>query len=38
MMDAALMEDAIIEVRAFRERAAAAVWLGVPLELLGPLE
>ena len=31
-----LMEDAIIEVRAFRERQAAADWLDVPLELLLP--
>ena len=32
----ALMEDAIIQVRAFRERAAVAEWLGVPLEILQP--
>jgi hypothetical protein len=32
----ALMEEAIIQVRAFRERAAAAEWLGVPLEVLQP--
>jgi hypothetical protein len=32
----ALMEEAIIHVRAFRERAAAAEWLGVPLEILQP--
>ncbi|PYJ92484.1 MAG: hypothetical protein DME54_13200 [Verrucomicrobia bacterium] len=30
----ALMEEAIIQVRAFRERATAAEWLGVPLEIL----
>jgi len=30
------MEEAIIQVRAFRERAAAAEWLGVPLEILEP--
>ncbi len=30
----ALMEEATIQVRAFRERAAAAEWLGVPLEIL----
>ena len=29
-----LMYDAMIEVRAFRERAAAATWLEVPLKLL----
>ena len=32
----ALMEEATIQVRAFRERAAAAEWLGVPLEILAP--
>jgi len=32
----ALMEDATIQVRAFRERDAAAKWLGVPLEILQP--
>src|SRR5439155_26864958 len=32
----ALMEEAIIQVRAFRKRAAAAEWLGVPLEILEP--
>ena len=32
----ALMEGATIQVRAFRERAAAAEWLGVPLEILEP--
>ena len=32
----ALMEEATIQVRAFRERAAAAEWLGVPLEILEP--
>ena len=32
----ALMEEATIQVRAFRERAAAAEWLGVPLEILQP--
>jgi hypothetical protein len=32
----ALMEGGIIQVRAFRERAAAAEWLGVPLEILQP--
>ena len=31
-----LMEGAIIQVHAFRERAAAAEWLGVPLEILQP--
>ena len=30
----ALMEGAVIQVRAFRERAAAAEWLGMPLEIL----
>ena len=30
----ALMEDSSIQVRAFRDRAAAAEWLGVPLEIL----
>jgi len=30
----ALMEEATIQVRAFRERTAAAEWLGVPLEIL----
>jgi len=30
----ALMEEATIQVRAFRERRAAAEWLGVPLEIL----
>jgi hypothetical protein len=29
-----LMEGATIQVRAFRERAAAADWLGVPVEIL----
>jgi hypothetical protein len=28
------MKDCPIEVRAFREREAAAEWLGVPLEML----
>src|SRR6266496_109660 len=32
----ALMEGATIQVRAFRERVAAAEWLGVPLEILEP--
>ena len=32
----ALMEGATIQVRAFRERAAATEWLGVPLEILEP--
>src|SRR5215831_6710034 len=32
----ALMERATIQVRAFRERAAAAEWLGVPLDILQP--
>ena len=32
----ALMEGAIIQVRAFRERAVAAEWLGVPVEILQP--
>ena len=32
----ALMEEATIQVRAFRERSAAAEWLGVPLEILQP--
>jgi len=32
----ALMEEATIQVRAFRERPAAAEWLGVPLEILQP--
>jgi hypothetical protein len=32
----ALMEEAIIQVRSFRERAAAAEWLDVPLEILQP--
>lgn len=31
-----LMKDASIRVRAFRERAAAAEWFGVPVELLEP--
>jgi hypothetical protein len=31
-----LMKDASVRVRAFRERAAAADWLRVPVELLGP--
>ena len=31
-----LMEEATIQVRAFRERAAAAQWPGVPLEILQP--
>jgi hypothetical protein len=30
----ALMEEAVIQVRAFRDRAVAAEWLGVPLEVL----
>ena len=30
----ARMEGAIMQVRAFRERGAAAEWLGVPLEIL----
>jgi hypothetical protein len=30
-----LMKAASIEVRAFREREAAAEWLGVPIEILG---
>jgi hypothetical protein len=30
----ALMEEATIQVRAFRERTAAAEWLGVPMERL----
>lgn len=33
----ALMEGATIQVRAFRERAGAAEWLGVPLEILQPV-
>ena len=32
----ALMQGAMIQVRAFRERAAAAEWLGVPVETLQP--
>ena len=32
----ARMEGAMMQVRAFRERAAAAEWLGVPLEILQP--
>jgi hypothetical protein len=32
----ALMEEATIQVRAFRERGMAAEWLGVPLEVLQP--
>jgi len=32
----ALMEEAIIQVRAFRERAGAAEWLSVPVEILQP--
>jgi len=32
----ALMEGATIQVRAFRKRAAAAEWLGVPVEVLQP--
>jgi hypothetical protein len=32
----ALMEGAMIQVRAFRERGVAADWLGVPLEILRP--
>lgn len=32
----ALIQEAVIQVRAFRERAAAAEWLGVPLEILQP--
>ena len=32
----ALMEGATIQVRAFRERAAAAEWLSVPLKILQP--
>jgi hypothetical protein len=35
-MHEALMEEATIQVRAFRERGAAAEWLGVPLEVLQP--
>jgi hypothetical protein len=31
-----LVQGATIQVRAFRERAAAAEWLSVPLEILGP--
>ena len=31
-----LMEGASIQVRAFRERAEAAEWLGVPVEMLQP--
>lgn len=31
-----LMEGAMIQVRAFRVRAAAAEWLGVPLDVLLP--
>jgi len=31
-----LMEGATIQARAFRERAAAAEWLSVPLEILQP--
>ena len=31
-----LMEGAVIQVRAFRVRAAAAEWLGVPLDVLLP--
>ena len=31
-----LMKDATIQVRAFHERAAAAEWLGVPVEILQP--
>ena len=31
-----LMKSARSEVRAFRERAEAAEWLGVPVELLEP--
>jgi len=31
-----LMEGANIQVRAFRERAAAAEWLGAPLDVLEP--
>jgi hypothetical protein len=31
-----LMEGAMIQVRAFRKRAAAAEWLGVPVEVLLP--
>ncbi|EDY16379.1 hypothetical protein CfE428DRAFT_6096 [Chthoniobacter flavus Ellin428] len=31
-----LMKGAFIEVRAFRERSAAAEWLGVPVEILQP--
>ena len=30
------MQGAVIHVRAFRDRAAAAEWLGVPVELLQP--
>jgi hypothetical protein len=32
----ALMQDATIQVHAFRERGAAAEWLAVPLEVLQP--
>ena len=31
-----LMHGAAIQVRAFRDRAAAAEWLGVPVRLLQP--
>ncbi len=31
-----LMKESAIQVRAFRERAAAAEWLGVPVEILRP--
>jgi hypothetical protein len=31
-----LMEGSVIEVRAFRERAAAAEWLGTPVAVLSP--
>jgi hypothetical protein len=34
----ALMEGSSIHVRAFRDRAAAAEWLGVPLEILSENE
>jgi hypothetical protein len=31
-----IMEKAMIEVRAFQERAAAAEWLEVPMKILAP--
>ena len=31
-----IMEKAMIEVRAFQKRAAAAEWLGVPIKVLEP--